>query len=136
MKTVLVLGGSGMLGSMIVDYLSRHSDFSLTATVRSADLQARMLVANPRVRWEIVDFAAPGSFASFDGQEWIINAIGITKPLIHDDHAAEILTAIQINSLLPATVAREAEARHARVLQIATDCVYSGAKGHYIESDL
>lgn len=135
MKNVLVMGGSGMLGSMVVDYLSRHSDFSLTATVRSADLRARMQTVYPQVRWEIADFAGPGNFAAFDGQEWIINAIGITKPLIRDDNAAEILTAIQINSLLPATVAREAEARHARVLQIATDCVYSGAKGHYTESD-
>jgi dTDP-4-dehydrorhamnose reductase len=124
-----------MLGSMLVDYLSRHSDFKLTATVRSADLRTRMLAANPRVRWEIVDFAAPGSFASFDGQEWIINAIGITKPLIRDDNPAEILTAIAINSLLPHTVAREAQARNAKLLQIATDCVYSGAKGHYIETD-
>ena len=28
-----------MFGSMIVDYLSRDSQFSLTATVRTADLQ-------------------------------------------------------------------------------------------------
>ena len=128
-----------MLGSMLVDYLSRHSDFSLTATVRSAALRARMQTVYPQVRWEIADFAAarsPETFAAFDGQEWIANAIGITKPLIRDDNPAEILTAIHINSLLPDAIAREAQARHAQVLQIATDCVYSGVKGSYLETDV
>jgi dTDP-4-dehydrorhamnose reductase len=125
-----------MLGSMIVDYLSRDSGISLTATVRNADLQARMQAVYSQVRWEVVDFRSSDGFASFDGQRWIINAIGITKPLIREDNAAEILTAIEINSLLPHTIGREAQKRNARVLQIATDCVYSGAKGHYVETDI
>ena len=120
-----------MLGSMIVDFLSRDSHFSLTATVRTAELQERMQAAYPQVRWEVVDFRTSQDFAVFDGQRWILNAIGITKPLIRDDNAAEILNAIEINSLLPHTIGREAQRRQARVLQIATDCVYSGAKGHY-----
>ena len=124
-----------MLGSMIVDYLSRDSQFSLTATVRTADLQERMQAVYPKVRWEIADFRGFTDFAAFDGQQWIINAIGITKPLIRDDHAAEILNAIEINSLLPHTIGREAQRRNARVIQIATDCVYSGSKGHYTETD-
>jgi dTDP-4-dehydrorhamnose reductase len=127
-----------MLGSMLVDYLSRSGGLSVTATVRTAQLREHMRTVYPEVRWEIADFAdayTPETFAPFDGQEWVVNAIGITKPLIRDDHAGEILNAIEINSLLPHTVACEAERRHARVLQIATDCVYSGAKGHYIETD-
>jgi len=125
-----------MLGSMVVDYLSHDSEFSLSATVRSPELLARMQKMYPQVRWHVADFRDTEGFSAFDGQEWIINAIGITKPLIHEDNAAEILTAIEINSLLPHTAGREAQQRNARVLQIATDCVYSGAKGHYIETDV
>jgi dTDP-4-dehydrorhamnose reductase len=136
MKNVLILGGSGMLGSMLVDYLSRHSDFSLTATVRSAGLQARMKATYPQVRWEIADFETAPTFAAFHGQHWILNAIGITKPLIRDDNAAEILTALHINSVLSHTIALQAQARNAQVLQIATDCVYSGGKGTYLETDV
>jgi len=136
MKNVLVLGGSGMLGSMVVDYLSRDSGLTLTATVRSGELRERMQKVYPHVRWEVADFRGSNDFSAFDGQHWIVNAIGITKPLIREDNAAEILTAIEINSRLPHTIAREAEQRsNARVLQIATDCVYSGAKGHYLETD-
>ena len=125
-----------MLGSMIVDYLSRDKAFSLTATVRTADLQERMQSIYPNVRWEVADFRTSQDFAALDGQQWILNAIGITKPLIREDNAPEILNAIEINALLPHTLGREAQRRNARVLQIATDCVYSGAKGHYTESDV
>jgi dTDP-4-dehydrorhamnose reductase len=87
----------------------------------------------PTVRWETADF--PSLPDPFPPHDWIVNAIGITKPLIRDDHAAEILSAIEINSKLPHTLAHLAAAHDARVLQIATDCVYSGAKGHYLETD-
>ena len=124
-----------MLGSMLVDYLSRDAALSLTATVRNAALRARMEAVYPKIRWEVADFRAAHDFSSLDGQKWIVNAIGITKPLIRDDNPAEILNAVEINSLLPHTLGLEAQRRSARVLQIATDCVYSGAKGHYVESD-
>ncbi len=123
-----------MLGSMVVDYLSQQTGLALTATVRTAELRATMQAAYPQVRWELADYR--DSFSVLDGQEWIINAIGITKPLIRDDNAAETVRALEINSLLPYRVGQEAAKRNARVLQIATDCVYSGAKGHYVESDL
>jgi len=69
------------------------------------------------------------------GQQWIINAIGITKPLVRDDNPEQIETAISVNSLLPHALGRRAASVGARVLQIATDCVYSGSKGMYRESD-
>jgi dTDP-4-dehydrorhamnose reductase len=136
MKNVLVLGGSGMLGSMLVDYLSRDSALSVTATVRNHGLRERMQAVYPQVRWEIAGFPAADDFAAGNGQHWVINAIGITKPLIRDDDPAEILNAIEINSRFPHLMARDANQRSgARVLQIATDCVYSGARGRYTESD-
>ncbi len=125
-----------MLGSMVVDYLTRQTGLNLTATVRSAELRDRMQGVYPQVRWEMVDFMAGAVGGTFKDQDWIINAIGITKPLIREDNAAEILTAISVNSRLPHLIALEAAAHQARVLQIATDCVYSGAKGHYVETDL
>lgn len=124
-----------MLGSMVVDYLARQSGLAITATVRSKALRERMSAKYSGVAWRVADFASGAPAAILDDQHWIINAIGITKPLIRDENAAEIMTAIDINSRLPHLIGREAEARGARVLQIATDCVYSGAKGQYVETD-
>lgn len=57
-------------------------------------------------------------------QDVIINCAGIIKPYCND-----VPKAIQVNSLFPWTLP-------ANTIQIATDCVYSGDKGSYIETDL
>jgi dTDP-4-dehydrorhamnose reductase len=126
-----------MLGSMIVDVFSRDPGLAVTATVRDAALERLLGPAYPNVRWTRFAFERnnPQFPAAFEGQRWIVNCIGITKPLIRDDNAAEIERAIWINSILPHEVARHALDSAATVLQIATDCVYSGAKGAYTESD-
>lgn len=53
----------------------------------------------------------------------VVNCIGVTKPYCED-----IERAIRVNSLFPHMLPEG-------TIQIATDCVYSGAKGNYVESD-
>lgn len=136
-NTVLVLGGSGMLGAMVVDYLAPQADLSVAATVRTIQEQEQKRALYPDVEWRLLDAAqiSSGSAAVLTGYRWIINAIGITKPLIRDDNPVEIEQAIRVNSLFPQWLAGAAEKNGQGVLQIATDCVYSGAKGGYAEAD-
>ncbi len=101
---VLILGSTGMLGSMVLDYLSTKS-LDITAPLRK-DLD--------KVR--------------FDKYDYIINCIGIIKQKLTDPKKA-----ILINSLFPYTIAEKAP--RAKIIQIATDCVYSGRKGNYTEDD-
>jgi dTDP-4-dehydrorhamnose reductase len=53
----------------------------------------------------------------------IINCIGLIKPYCND-----VAQAIKVNALFPHTLPPG-------TIQIATDCVYSGAKGSYVETD-
>ena len=127
-----------MLGSMIVDVLSRSPELVVTATVREETLRqsARRLI--PSIVWQRLDAAevdSPTDLAVLDGHDWVVNCIGITKPLIRDDRRDEVERAVRINSLLPHMVAARAQALGARVIQIATDCVYSGREGSYREGD-
>jgi dTDP-4-dehydrorhamnose reductase len=131
---VLVLGGSGMLGSMVADVLSRDPALAVTATVRDASLRATFEARLPGVAWTVFDGAADDP--PIEGFAWAINAIGITKPLIRDDNAFEIRRAIEINARLPHRLGDRAAVLGTRVLQIATDCVYSGRKGAYVEADV
>lgn len=55
--------------------------------------------------------------------DWIINAIGVIKPYCDD-----VQRAITVNALFPHLLP-------AKTIQIATDCVYSGVKGNYVETD-
>ena len=134
---VLIFGASGMLGSMVTDFLSRDESLSVTATMRSPELidKARRFMSN--VEWQIFDIKDENrtvqQFQEFAEPDWIINAIGIIKPYIHDDQPDDIERAITGNSCYPHWLARSFE--KSRILQIATDCVYSGSKGNYIEGD-
>lgn len=55
--------------------------------------------------------------------DWVINCIGVIKPYCDD-----MKRAIKVNALYPHTLP-------AATIQIATDCVYSGKKGNYVETD-
>jgi dTDP-4-dehydrorhamnose reductase len=138
MSKVVVFGGSGMLGSMLVDVLSRNPSLAVTATVRSAALAERCREKLPKVSWRIYELAAGNQAQLIDviqGAAWIINAIGVIKSYIHNDDSAGIERAIRINALFPHELAQAAAQTGARILQIATDCVYSGLRGAYTEND-
>ena len=140
MKTrVGVIGSSGMLGAMVVDYLSRQSDIDLTAVARDADFVKEASKQIPHINWQVGGtdhMTGACDFTALKGCQWIINAIGIIKPLIKDTDPDQVRRAIWVNSLLPHTLADEAGKSGAKIIQIATDCVYSGRKGKYTEQDI
>jgi dTDP-4-dehydrorhamnose reductase len=138
-KKVIVLGGSGMLGSMVADSLSRNKGLTVSATIRTPELAGKCRERLPGVNWVIFDAGSPDAEKRLDvirGNDWVVNAIGITKPLIHDDNPVEVERAVLINSLLPHQIARLAQTLGTKVIQIATDCVFSGNKGNYVETDV
>ncbi len=137
--TVIVLGASGMLGSMVTDVLSRNNNLNIIATVRSSDFQDLGRNKIPSADWRIfnVDSHAETEHNLFELGEaaWVINAIGLTKPYTHDDNPEEIERALIVNSMFPYLLARVFQRCGGRVIQIATDCVFAGQRDHYIEDD-
>ena len=127
-KKVLVLGGTGMLGHALLDVFSNDPICQVSFTHRREnspgglrlDVQACALEELSRL------------VAGFDA---VLNAIGITKPYIRDDHAGEVARALQINALFPHRLAQAAEAAGIPVLQIATDCVFQGASAEPYAED-
>jgi dTDP-4-dehydrorhamnose reductase len=135
MSSVVVLGASGMLGSMVVDVLAQDGRWQVAGTVRSDTLAAACREQLPAVDWRLYDAIQDvGLGAAIDGAAWVVNAIGLTKPFVRDNDPAHVERAIWGNAIFPFRLAAEAERTGARVIQIATDCVYSGAVGGYVES--
>ena len=66
--------------------------------------------------------------------DWIINCIGIIKPHINENNSSSVKNAIAVNSLFPHQLASAISNLKTKVLQIATDCVYSGKEGGYTEN--
>lgn len=124
MSKVLILGGTGMLGHAVLEEFGSFSG-DVSSTSRSGSGLPFDVLSDP------VD-----SLAKFVGRgDYIINCLGITKPHINDDNEQDVARAKLVNSLFPAELASLAETTGSRVIQIATDCVFSGRTGHYLETD-
>jgi dTDP-4-dehydrorhamnose reductase len=130
-----VLGASGMLGSMVADWLERDPMLEVRTTVRSAELAKKLAARLPRLTVSVLDAASSAELgAAIRGAHWVVNAIGITRPYVRDDVEHEVERAIRVNALFPHVLATAAQHEGARVLQIATDCVFSGREGRYDEN--
>lgn len=133
-KRVVVLGASGMLGSMVLDWLERDPTLEVAATVRSAAMARTLGDRARRASLTVLDATRPEELvAAVRGARWVVNAIGITKPYVRDDDPREVERAVRVNALFPHALAAAAASEGARVLQIATDCVFSGREGGYAE---
>lgn len=134
---ITILGANGMLGSMLVKVFAQDPNYQLTATVRGQKQIKIWQKKYPAVSWRNLDVQA--SFAEIarvvKGSSWLINAIGIIKPHIQDNNSLKVERAIAVNAIFPHQLAKIAEKNKAKVIQIATDCVYSGKRCGYVESD-
>ena len=132
-KNVLVLGSTGMLGSVVSSFFRKDPAFETFSTCRvtsdggtaecNLDFDADAFVANP----ESVELFKTRRF------DYVINCIGIIKPFCKDGDPAGVRRAIRINALFPHLLAQRLNGT-SRVIQIATDCVYSGMTGAYSEA--
>ena len=116
-----------MLGSACMEVVSHDSRIDLIGTARTASDQLLKFDAR-------VDSIA--TLLEVNKPNWIINCIGVIKPHIDEKVPSSIENAIKVNSEFPILLASAAKKIGAKVIQIATDCVYSGFQGSYIESDL
>jgi dTDP-4-dehydrorhamnose reductase len=124
---IAVLGATGMLGSMLVKVLSRKHQ--VVATIRRIEDMSVI----PGVTWRHLDACHSCTELpdAINDCQWVINAIGEIPQRYGNDSPSMRY----INTILPLKIADFAERQGSRVIQIATDCVYSGRQGNYSEAD-
>jgi len=126
MKKILVLGNNGMLGKAVWELFREDSQMQVLTTSKSGkDATFRFDGLSDEI----------GPLIKQVEPDYIINCIGVIKPRINERDFDSVSQAIKINSLLPQAIAHAVENQQTRVVQIATDCVFSGTKGSYTESD-
>lgn len=131
---ILILGGEGMLGHQLVQSLSeRHELFStIRGNIQSSSLH-RWLPADRLCGG--VDVRSADALSEVFARARplaVINAVGIVK---QRDAARDAIESLEVNALLPHRLALMCETVGARLIQISTDCVFSGETGGYRESD-
>jgi len=135
-KRILVLGMSGMLGRAVHKIFSEDARFEVWGTRRSSAsaphlspaMQARVLdgvdVLRETALSEVMQQVSP---------DVVINCVGLVKQLQAADDPLEVLP---INAMLPHRLAKHCARTDARLIHVSTDCIFSGSKGGYIESDM
>jgi len=123
-QRVLVIGATGMLGGAVHHRLSA-GDFDVIAASRSRGLLFDAEVDSAKLLFEAADLR-PG--------DYVINCVGLTKTHIDEHRLETIQRAMMLNVLFPISLARAADDLNVRVIQVATDCVFSGSRGNYVES--
>ena len=132
---VLILGVGGMLGNAMFRTFADSGEHEVFGTARSVGTRAHFadpLQANILCG---IDVENHDSLARVFGQvrpDFVINCIGLVKQLAESD---DPLLTIPINSLLPHRLAALCKVAGARLVQVSTDCVFSGSRGSYVESD-
>ncbi|MDD3437445.1 MAG: SDR family oxidoreductase [Candidatus Gastranaerophilales bacterium] len=129
---IAILGAAGMLGSMVLEVFSKNTDYQIIASARNKN------DFDNRLSWKFLDavnFTAEEIADVIRDCSWVINCIGLIKPYIDDNNFSDVEKAIEINTLFPYKLSQAAEKTGAKVIQIATDCVFDGTKGKYIETD-
>lgn len=133
---VIVLGASGMLGSAVFRGLSASESLSVFGTVRSVrglesfgkSMKDRLIsgidVLDSDSLIELFRNVAP---------DVVVNCVGLVKQL---SSAKDPLSTLPVNAMLPHRLSKICALSNARLIHISTDCVFSGRKGMYLESDI
>jgi len=134
--TFLILGAGGMLGSSLLRYFSGKAAFDVVASVRSTAALSGMTnqgkyrviagidAENSDDLRRMFDLAKPAV---------VVNCVGVVKQLAA---AEDALVSIPLNSLLPHRLAHLCAETGCRLIHFSTDCVFSGKKGGYLETDI
>src|SRR5438094_8721080 len=85
MRNVLVLGTTGMLGSIVYDFLRKDKSLRVSGTARDATPSGGSAAASMRA----LDADGDGAI-DLEGVDWAVNCIGVIKPYIHDDNRDEV----------------------------------------------
>ncbi len=135
-RRLLVLGASGMLGNAVLRWFAQDPNFQVFGSVRNLGVLKELQQRAPQAQLVTgFDVETEDGLTRLFAQvrpELVINCIGVVKQLAGAD---DPLIAIPINALLPHRLAGHCRRVSARLVHISTDCVFSGERGGYQESD-
>jgi dTDP-4-dehydrorhamnose reductase len=131
---VLILGGTGMLGHIVYKVLK--SDLDVFVSIRGNFSVVKKFVFFDKDKTicglDVEDFPVLEKIVQKVKPDVILNCVGIVKQLKEAKNTGKSIT---VNSVLPHKLAELSEAYHFRFIHISTDCVFSGRKGGYDETD-
>ena len=132
---ILILGGDGMLGHQLMKYLGARHDVKVTLRQEIATYN-HLGLFNQKNSISCIDVRSyerlVDAFSDYC-PNIVINAVGIVK---QRPDSKESIPSLEINALLPHRLSILCKTIGARLIHLSTDCIFSGKKGNYLETDL
>ena len=122
---IMILGSTGMIGHKIHQVLSRNKVLSLF-NISKSQLNHETIILDLRNLDELQ------SVMQKIKPDIIVNAAGI----LIEDSELRPLESVYLNAVLPLTLSDLSKKLEFKLIQISTDCVFSGKSGPYSVSDI
>ncbi|WP_095204564.1 dTDP-4-dehydrorhamnose reductase family protein [Mesorhizobium carmichaelinearum] len=132
---ILVLGAGGMLGNAVFRFFSADHRYATVGTLRSSTKKRHFLPHEHGTLISNLDVRNDGDLTAVFAEiqpDVVVNCVGVIKQL---EASRNHLTSLSINASLPHRLAQLSRVAGARLVHVSTDCVFSGSKGNYLESD-
>ena len=120
----MILGSTGMAGHLITNYL-RERGHEVCGLARRKIFPHVDIVLDVTNRTELAKIIRGGNF------NCVVNCVGILNRAAEDNKTL----AIRLNSELPHFLAETTADLPAKIIQLGTDCIFSGKRGGYREDD-
>ena len=132
MSKVLVLGSTGMLGHVMTKVFRNEGLEVVGASRRGRSSESKDL----EVQFDVTNLQKLEEIISREKFNYVINCVGMIKQLINEDSTTSRSNAVLVNTHFPIKLNSLAESYDFRLIQIGTDCVFSGEYGSYSESSI
>lgn len=130
MVRVAILGSTGMLGSALTRFMETQ-DVQVTEFNR---LGKSINGKNTAIKIDVLgDYELSRVFKGIE-IDFVINSIGMVKQVINEQNDKDIFEAKKINSEFLENLNIFSGNTGVPIIQIGTDCVYSGQSGQYSEN--
>jgi len=130
-QKIAILGSTGMLGSATTKYLSKCN-----LVVEFNRSGKAVVEGNAAIALDVANESSLSNFLKNKDFDFVVNGIGLIKQLINENHPQDAKLAYKVNSDFPAILSEYSAKTSIPVIQIGTDCVYSGIDGNYNEQSI
>ena len=129
MYSIAVLGSSGMIGHEVVNQLLPEFRFNVFKYQRTEDKKDKS-----KIIFDILKESSKSISTEFSRYDFVINCTGIIKHIINPSDQSSIQQIKEVNSYFPKLLSTALQDTGTKIIEIGTDCVFSGATGSYLET--
>ncbi len=128
MYSIAVLGSSGMIGHEVANRLQAESSFRVFNYQRTENVKD-----NSVIKFDVFNQNLKTISSEFSEYDFVINCTGVIKHLINPHDSTAIEKVKEVNSYFPKLLSDALINSGTKIIEIGTDCVYSGSTGSYSE---